>query len=137
VSDPDKPQEQANTRVSPISGTAPPAEHRWAPGQSGNPGGRPKGQSITARLRALLDAQAVDAKGAPIPGLTIGDQIAQALAREAASGDVKAIKEYCDRTEGRPRPVQPESGEDEAREAWDDVCDAVESENPPGADDPA
>jgi len=36
----DKPVIQAR-RVSPISGVAPPIEHQWKPGRSGNPAGRP------------------------------------------------------------------------------------------------
>jgi hypothetical protein len=35
----------------------PPVEYRWQPGKSGNPGGRPKGQSITAELRVLLEKE--------------------------------------------------------------------------------
>jgi len=31
-------------------------KHMWKPGQSGNPGGRPKGASLTNRLRKALDA---------------------------------------------------------------------------------
>ncbi len=31
-------------------------EHRFKPGQSGNPKGRPKGTTLTDRLRKLLDA---------------------------------------------------------------------------------
>lgn len=94
-------QDQASNTRGGNGGIIPPAEHRWRPGQSGNPGGRPKGQSITARLRELLDAPALDTEGNPIEGMTLGDQIAEALALAAAAGDIKAIKEFLDRTEGR------------------------------------
>jgi len=43
--------------ASPISGLPPPVATRWKPGQSGNPGGRPKGESITALLRRVLEQE--------------------------------------------------------------------------------
>ena len=42
-----QPAEQADG-ASPLSGVAPPAEHRWRPGQSGNPAGRPRSAGATA-----------------------------------------------------------------------------------------
>ena len=42
--------------VSPISGVAPPAEHRWKPGHSGNPAGRPSaGASIRDWINIMSD----------------------------------------------------------------------------------
>ena len=51
-----QPAEQA--KASPISGVAPPAEHRWAQGQSGNPAGRPKtaGASVQEHMNAIAAA---------------------------------------------------------------------------------
>jgi hypothetical protein len=61
----------------------------FRPGRSGNPAGRPKGQSITALLRAVLDK----------------DDNAQALAEmivaKALSGDIRFCRLIFDRTEGK------------------------------------
>ena len=48
----------------------PPAEYRWKPGQSGNPGGKPKGTSITAQLRRLLKLA-----GGPVGVLPVEDGV--------------------------------------------------------------
>lgn len=100
-------------------------ESQFAPGQSGNPGGRPKGRSITALIRELLDAPASDRNGSPIVGKTVGDQVAEALLREARSGDVRAIKELLDRTEGRTRVAEPEGLGANAVDAWQELHDEL------------
>jgi len=68
----------------------------WKPGQSGNPGGRPKRDSITSALLQQLEQQNTDSE-------TIADSIAAVLVKRALSGDVRAIREIADRTEGKPR----------------------------------
>ncbi len=69
----------------------------FKPGQSGNPAGRPKKALLSDALRRQL-AEAV--QGAPEK--TIAEHIARALIREAVSGNVQAIREIGDRTEGKP-----------------------------------
>lgn len=101
---------QANDKLpgaSPISGLPPPEEHRWKPGQSGNPKGRPKGRSITAVLRDMLDDDAVDTQGKK---QKVKRAVAGALLRRALGGDVKAIREVLDRTEGRVKEQHEVSG---------------------------
>ena len=68
-------------------------DNQWKPGQSGNPGGRAKGKSITAELRKLLD------KG------TLAEDIAQVLINLAKDkgfkGNIPALKELLDRVDGK------------------------------------
>lgn len=65
--------------------------HQFKPGQSGNPGGRPIGTSITGRLRALLDAD----DGA------LARTIVKVMVREAAKGKFAFAKEILERVDGK------------------------------------
>jgi hypothetical protein len=67
-------------------------------GISGNPNGRPKLTKLTNALREQLAEIAPDA-----PEETIAEQIAKTLIKLALSGDVQAIKEIGNRTEGLPK----------------------------------
>jgi hypothetical protein len=69
----------------------------FKPGQSGNPAGRPKKALLSDALRRQL-AEAM--QGAPEK--TIAEVIARALIREAVAGNVQAIREVGDRSEGKP-----------------------------------
>jgi hypothetical protein len=82
----------------------------WKPGQSGNPGGRPKKKPITEELERLLTEQAPSGDGRTWAAL-----IAEALLRKASTGDVRAIAELTNRIEGKPLQsltVGTDSGED-------------------------
>ena len=72
---------------------------QFKPGQSGNPGGRPKTAALSNACRDLL-AQ-------PMPGdaenRTYAQVIARMLAEKAVGGDIQAARELADRAEGRPR----------------------------------
>jgi hypothetical protein len=81
---------------------APP--HAFKPGQSGNPGGKPK-----SNLNKLLSQF--------MAGKDTGDRVsrekrlAEKLGRLALSGDMDAIRYVWDRLEGKiPQPVDLESG---------------------------
>ena len=70
----------------------------FTPGVSGNPAGRPKGsKSGTAALRRMA-RQFVD----PKTGLTAEELIASKLIAKAIDGDLAAISQFYDRTEGKP-----------------------------------
>jgi hypothetical protein len=71
---------------------------QFAKGVSGNPSGRPKLTRLTDSLRQQLSEAAPDA-----PEQTIAEQIAKILIKLALSGDVQAIKEIGNRTEGLPK----------------------------------
>jgi hypothetical protein len=69
----------------------------WLKGVSGNPGGRPKKKAITEELERLLEEEAPNGDGK-----TWAAAIAEALLKQAAKGDVRAITELANRVEGKP-----------------------------------
>jgi hypothetical protein len=73
---------------------------RWTKGQaSPNPGGRPSKTPMTDAYRRLLEK--------PYPGdqrgRTYVERIAEVVCYEAGGGDLAAIREITDRTEGKAR----------------------------------
>lgn len=73
---------------------SPPHSGRWKPGQSGNPGGRPKTKPFKEALQRVIERL-----GGP-------DEAAAALFARAITGDVAAFKECADRLDGKvPTPV--------------------------------
>ena len=64
---------------------------RWKPGQSGNPGGRPRTRPMTNALKALLDKD--DQK--LLKGLVT------VAAQKAIKGDFRFWKEIMDRSDGK------------------------------------
>jgi hypothetical protein len=107
---------------------------QFKPGVSGNPGGRPKGRSIVARIRELLD-RTTDLQGMPLEGgRTLGDLLAEQVLRNALEGDVKAAKDLLDRLEGRSRQSVPEQGDTTVRDAALARLRAIHDR--PGSDSP-
>lgn len=88
--------------------------HRWQPGKSGNPGGRPKRTPLADACREVL--------ALPVPGdsegRTYAQKIAATLAEKAAEGDIRAAAELADRAEGRARQ-SIEIEQTKLREAFD------------------
>jgi hypothetical protein len=78
---------------------------QFQPGQSGNPGGKPKiHQTLSMECARLLaqpaPAEALAALRLP-PGSTFAEAIAVAMCMQAVCGNVAAAREITDRTEGR------------------------------------
>lgn len=75
----------------------------FQPGESGNPGGRPAGQSITAMLRNQLNeiADITLEDGTKNTEKTWAELIVDAVLKGAASGDGRLTKELLDRLEGK------------------------------------
>jgi Family of unknown function (DUF5681) len=98
-------------------GVAPPVEHRWKPGQSGNPGGRPKGRTLTGVLRELVQQ---DHGGRPIV-----EVLAQRILKEALTGKFPFAKEVWDRLDGRPG----ETHEVTVKSHWRDMVRQLSDED--------
>jgi hypothetical protein len=83
-----------------------PAEHlkgfQWKPGQSGNPGGRPKKKLVDECLEELLEA--ADSEHAKA--------LAISLIAKALNGDTKAAQLVAERTQGKPSQKVEVSGPD-------------------------
>lgn len=62
----------------------------WKPGESGNPGGRPKGTSITARLRKLVEQNEGE----------VAEALCKAIVKAGLKGDYRFVKEILDRLDG-------------------------------------
>jgi hypothetical protein len=66
----------------------------FKPGQSGNPGGGPRGESITAILRRKLQEPAGKGK-------TVAEAIADAILNEARKADISFVRELLERADGK------------------------------------
>lgn len=69
------------------------AEHRFKKGQSGNPGGRPKGRSIEAQLRKLLNEGE--------QGEKIAESIVKVGIQQALRGDFRFWNAIIERVDGK------------------------------------
>lgn len=84
-----------------VKGKFPPGNKigkQFPKGISGNPSGRPKLTKLTEALREQLAEEMPNA-----PDRTVAEAIARALIKEAVTGNVLAIREIADRTEGKPK----------------------------------
>tara|TARA_Y100001973_G_C5185344_1_gene327476 strand:- start:362 stop:691 length:330 start_codon:yes stop_codon:yes gene_type:complete len=77
-------------------------EHQWKPGQSGNPNGRPKTDSITLAIRRLM-AQGVD-------GQPLYDAIARVAVQKALRGDHRFWTYVIERCDGKVADALQQSG---------------------------
>lgn len=66
----------------------------FVPGRSGNPGGRPKGRTLTGVLRDLMEREH---NGRPVIEI-----LAERVLKEALMGKFPFAKELWDRVEGKP-----------------------------------
>jgi len=76
---------------------------RFKPGQSGNPGGRPR----TAKLSEACRAKLASLMPGDPESRSYAEAIADKLAQQALKGDIRAAQELADRAEGRPSQMAP------------------------------
>lgn len=78
----------------------PPEETKFKPGESGNPAGKPKGtRNLSTILKEFLEEE-IDQDGSKI---VLKDAIVRKLIKKANSGNLRAIQEIFDRTEGKAK----------------------------------
>jgi hypothetical protein len=92
-----------------------PEAHRFKPGQSGNPGGRPKKQPVTKAYEALAEKKLPEKIRALLvrsgfDGETWAEAWAFGAGVKAAKGDTSALKEITDRLEGKAQQSLKISG---------------------------
>jgi hypothetical protein len=105
------PQKQGESHE--VGNKKPPKHTQFKPGQSGNPSGLPKGTpKVSIALMNLLRTN----PGEEFAPKSRAEKIAWALYQKAESGDVAAIRELSDRTEGKsPATVNVNSGDKAAQ----------------------
>ena len=89
-----------------VSTKAPPWLTPWKPGQSGNPGGRPKRKPLTEQLEKILDECGRDPQRR-----TYARRLVESAVKRAIKKDTFALKEIWERTEGKvPQAVTGGNG---------------------------
>lgn len=74
----------------------------FKPGQSGNPAGMKKGtRHLTTIVREILDTEIEVEENGEREKKSLADVIARKLIKKAMEGDIRAIQEIFDRTEGK------------------------------------
>ena len=104
----------------------------YVPGQSGNPGGRPKAKySLTALLQAHLFEE--DEDGNPVRAL----DVISALTKEAINGKTAAIQILLDRIDGilQPTPERPDIDLEAIAMAMKAKYDDIRPGGPPSLDE--
>jgi hypothetical protein len=115
-----------------------PADHlkdyQFKPGQSGNPGGRPKDRSPTAVMREVLDRNEIDGK--PIKGgRQVLDLMIEVAAKRALMGDYNFFREFMNRMDGKVRDkLELQGGLTIRVEYADDHPEAPEATPGPASD---
>jgi hypothetical protein len=104
--------------------------HKFKPGQSGNPAGKPKGiEHSKTRLQRLL--KLTEKMQNPVTGeledFSVMEQIDMIMISQARKGNLKAVRELLDRLEGRPTVSVESTGEitHKYEDMTDEQLDAV------------
>jgi hypothetical protein len=101
---------------------------RFGPGNRANPNGRPKGRSITDRLRAAIERQEHGGKALE-GGRDVADLLVQVIIEGALGGDVRLIQLIVDRVDGKV-PDTTSGGISDATQAIRDLL--LGATEPPG-----
>jgi hypothetical protein len=74
-------------------------ETQFQPGQSGNPGGRPKGVSLTTLIHELLKEEVWNGKS--LKGRKVADLLAKKIVQRAVQGDYRFVELVINRIDGK------------------------------------
>ena len=84
---------------------------QFKPGNCANPNGRPKGPSLTTRLRELLEKNTINGK--PIEdGQQVADLLASVIINMALKGDFRFVDLVINRVDGKVRDEVTVNGND-------------------------
>lgn len=105
--------------ASPVNGQIPPVEHRWKPGQSGNPSGKPQPAGLTIRswLNWLADKSeeyledVSEDRTEPTSKRIAAKQLLDALGTKRIVAGT-SVDRVCDQTAGKPVQAIELSGPD-------------------------
>ena len=95
-------------------------EHQWKKGQSGNPKGRPKTDSITKAIQQLLKDG--------VNGQSLYDAIARVAIQRALQGDHRFWQYVIERTDGKVADTLQQSGEVEIVVRYEDPIPIEETD---------
>lgn len=73
---------------------------QFKPGQSGNPGGRPRKLPLTDRAAVVAEQTTFGGKPLP-PGVTVADMVVLGWYKAAMKGDAAARRDLLERLEGK------------------------------------
>jgi Family of unknown function (DUF5681) len=74
-------------------------ETQFKPGQSGNPGGRPRGVSLTKLISGLLEKE--EFQGVSLEGRKVADALAFVIVKKAIEGDYRFVELVMNRIDGK------------------------------------
>src|SRR4051812_25425473 len=91
-------EDQGNNRE--IGYKRPPMASRFRPGQSGNPRGRRKGESLTSRIADVLARETIGGRRIP-GGRCVADLLAEVIVKQALKGKFPFVRAVLERIDGK------------------------------------
>jgi hypothetical protein len=112
-----------------------PNPHTWKPGQSGNPNGRPKAKTLSEAIREQLARACEEDTEGRSWAEVVAEQLVKVAAGKSHENSTNAVREICDRTEGKPRQPVELDATGEARRMLSMLLGVSEDELPEAPDE--
>lgn len=101
----------------------PPKQSRFQPGQSGNPGGRPKGaKGFNASVKRELEAKITVSEGGTQKVISKGEAVAKRLMEKALKGDMPAIRAIAEHDRSFAERLEVETRQAAAKALTEDIA---------------